>query len=1612
MSETLISTFENGTNDPLCTPRPTGFDNIGGNLPNYGWYKSIHFDTSTFVSSFFDTVTDTENKLTIAPQGAHDGSGGLVYTHSSVTASYGKLDISVLGGGFFDHFTNFWIDFSKISVASGKTMVVYRQQNSTNNTVFQIELQGNYPNTLTFYKYIDGVKTIIGRSSSLPADYNNVYIEQREYGNGGINYIERFIAVNETTLFHTTGESFSNSTIYVKYGLFGCVETNDTTTTGTLKFDSIYSTSIACPPVPSTLAKKSGNYGAAFYAARSISFGQFAYTEQKNNVEYYFDVNIDNLNLSNYSDNVTYLDYFNTLDSSPVVFYATGDTSTIMVFVRYTPSTGKTIYLGIWDDTLSAFSFSSQYSILSWKNIGLKIGTGDVVTLFIDGVEKETISPSVLNVTSGIDTVNFGIQSWNIPMEDPARDYGFVYIDNVIERDIPALIPQTITPTYNYFNQLELPGLILCTPTKDEIYPLGLAYGIKNVLRYNALSDLEFKFPRVEGAEEIYDAIQGKMVILLNDIGYYLIDSASEETDGGTLVKQVNCHSLESEMIARRLTGFEGTYEFSDLLNTIIKLAPTWSMGSIATSLLGVYRTFKSNNSTLYNFLMKDVEKAYGCIFLFDTFTKTVTALKNEIPAPSTNIYVSMENLIKKTEFKEITEEICTALYCYGGDGLDITGVNPLGTKVIYNFIHFKTTAWMTQGLIDALTVWEDAVVAQQAGYANKVTRLNILNANMLILVDAYDELTTQYQSMITTRNGLLEQDPPGDTTDIDAKIAAQKLKISSAVADIASKQMAIDSLQVELRKISNRLAFSQGVVFANMEKNVIAMGEDIEFLKGDWEAVYKSASGSWPYFDQALMDSSKEGIYNLFRDAEDANDDLLELIDNLFSGTIFTVPSGSVKTSIVQAINGEIVVLDDIYSALQKIIPNTTTTISIDEIRTKLIAYKEIIYFEPNMTEAQYLELTSYIYENTYTNANIKTYTGKTPKETMENFQTYSQQLYDQSLTVSERVAVPRFEFKGDYTNLLALKEFTPFTDELDLGKSITVGKDNDLDIIAVLLELDITYDSPQDFNLTFSNSLRLDNSRYIYGDLMGEAAQLGSNLSALAAGGTAIASVANTFMGTSFMDESFTAGLDTGALLEVPTLGGISSGTTPGHKIVVEDSFMPQRAGLSFGLGFSVQDDVINNRTIVTSLEGEGGGGGITLASDEHGLSLAGTVLDSYLLSTHAAIGTNGNNVWIGSGGDSVSGTGTQGSYNISLGMVALYNNTSGYYNAGLGTYSLAANTIGANNSAVGSYSLYSNTSGSYNVAFGYYALHTSNGDETVGIGAYALQYNNANTGNVAIGAYAMASYLTAQGCDNVAVGYGALNGNTSGRRNSAVGKGALYYNTDGDNNIAMGTDALHSSTLGDDNVGVGYLALYHNTEGYSNTAIGTNSLHANIDGNYNIAMGEGTLEKSTTSDKNIAIGSFAAGDNTTGTSNIAIGYSALHANTTGDKNTVVGSDAAQDINITGGSAGQNTLIGYNSGRGITTGVNNTMLGANTNVGNVSNSIVIADGAGLVRFYSDATYKGKLTTAITTAKTLTLTSADNYNLTIPRSGTVGMVVISASEPTGLYAGMIWIDT
>ena len=221
------------------------------------------------------------------------------------------------------------------------------------------------------------------------------------------------------------------------------------------------------------------------------------------------------------------------------------------------------------------------------------------------------------------------------------------------------------------------------------------------------------------------------------------------------------------------------------------------------------------------------------------------------------------------------------------------------------------------------------------------------------------------------------------------------------------------------------------------------------------------------------------------------------------------------------------------------------------------------------------------------------------------------------------------------------------------------------------------------------------------------------------------------------------------------------------------------------------------------------------------------------------------------------------------------------------------------------------------------------------TVGRGSGTTSYNTA------VGFEALQMNTT--GNENTSIGDGALQNNTSGSSNTAVGKGVLLTNTIGYNNTSVGSNALLNNTTGSSNTSVGTSALQNNTTGNQNTAVGSGTLFTNTGAN-NTAVGTNALHENTTGEANTAVGSGALFTNITGANNTAVGSGTLFTNT-GANNTAVGTNALQN-NTTGTS---NTAVGFNAVSSLTTGSNVTCIGndAQPSSISVSNEITLGNSS-----------------------------------------------------------------
>ena len=175
-------------------------------------------------------------------------------------------------------------------------------------------------------------------------------------------------------------------------------------------------------------------------------------------------------------------------------------------------------------------------------------------------------------------------------------------------------------------------------------------------------------------------------------------------------------------------------------------------------------------------------------------------------------------------------------------------------------------------------------------------------------------------------------------------------------------------------------------------------------------------------------------------------------------------------------------------------------------------------------------------------------------------------------------------------------------------------------------------------------------------------------------------------------------------------------------------------------------------------------------------------------------------------------------QGSYNVTLGYAAQYeNDNNAGHNTAIGATALYNNKT-ANQVAVGSNTLYNCSTGGYNCGIGRGTLgNVTTGGSNTGVGQSG---NNITTGS-----------------QNVTIGYGPLSfnsGHTFADGSAVTNGGNLSQN------VGIGTQSLSKLCTGGYNVGIGTAALSASKQHLGDTAIGFQSAKNLTGGVHNTFVG----------------------------------------------------------------------------------------------------------------------------------------------------------------------------
>lgn len=326
---------------------------------------------------------------------------------------------------------------------------------------------------------------------------------------------------------------------------------------------------------------------------------------------------------------------------------------------------------------------------------------------------------------------------------------------------------------YSSLNRLEKPKFTLCNPgstVRDGIVSntVGMLVDTESeeiIFNFNATSELNFRINKIRRESEednlytyrLFNAVQNRRLIFIDDIGYFMITNVDDNFDGGLHYKDVAAKSIDIEIAQKNVPYIsDGTYKFTSdgsgdgkgILETIVETLPLWTIGSVDKTVAEKYRTFEGVDTSLncLSFMLENMQDAFECIFIFDCVNRIINVYSQDNYVRETDIHITKDDLVNSLDITENADDLYTAITVLGNDNVTISAINPIGTNTIYDFSHYYD--WMSDGLGSKVRAWQDAVESERDRYytMNMEYYTKLAEAsNLEMEISKYDIQITMY---------------------------------------------------------------------------------------------------------------------------------------------------------------------------------------------------------------------------------------------------------------------------------------------------------------------------------------------------------------------------------------------------------------------------------------------------------------------------------------------------------------------------------------------------------------------------------------------------------------------------------------------------------------------------------------------------------------------------------------------------------------------------------------------------------------------------------------------------------------------------------------------------
>lgn len=642
---------------------------------------------------------------------------------------------------------------------------------------------------------------------------------------------------------------------------------------------------------------------------------------------------------------------------------------------------------------------------------------------------------------------------------------------------------------FSKLNFRKRPNFIIRNFDGKAIGVLGHIIKPEAIIRYRDFSEISFTYPSHVNGKKLseYDLLTGMRIIDVEGFGQFILHNPAENDNGVKSSKSCSGYSLEYEFTNKSISLEEGTYNFwnpfapdSTILGIILSEMPSWSLGTVSSSLIGKYRTFSVDGLSIYDFMKSELEKTYECVFDFDTYNRKINVRNKYNTVPTKPVYISTSNLAKEIVVEEDIDDLFTVLDVNGADGVDIRSVNPMGENRIYNLDSYMTEEYFSADIIQKWNRWKITFESYQTLYYSIVIAQNMqisrYATESAVLTDMQGELTgLESQKAALLQAVAMDSSLQSKLNTVNSQIKFKESEINSQNSLLTTIQNQISNYTSQLKQINKETAFSS--FFTDNELKIL----DRYFKCGSLTDSSFVASEVDSYSSKSSVTRGLSSVFNI------ANCTAVRMATYTSDITFYTIRGGFINVN-----DSQLKLNADVVSGTLQVNRDNTFVMSL---------YLNQGSINGNTFPSGTLSLTGRLYTNvSYGDTSIRINTSATTAYMTYETSEYQRMsiawdLFEYGKDVLDKKAYPVYHFTVDSSNFFAIDDFVSFAKEFTLGERIYLHLNMGV-IEPIVTGVSVEFDDLSKLELEFASDFQIKNGKFSFLDNLDESVSISKTL------------------------------------------------------------------------------------------------------------------------------------------------------------------------------------------------------------------------------------------------------------------------------------------------------------------------------------------------------------------------------------------------------------------------------------------------------------------------------------------------------------------------------------